>query len=75
MCGVCEEEVVLITTGEGGLVLEADFWQKKGRILDVGAVGRCGLDGRGVGTSKNFFWNGMEALLCRLGITNFSFKW
>lgn len=39
---------------EGLLRDEAVFWENKGSILDVGMVGRCGLDGRGVG-SETFF--------------------
>lgn len=52
--------------GGGGLVV---LWEKKGSILEVGTVGRGGLEGR----AENFIWKGTEAF-CRLGIDSLSLK-
>ena len=46
---------------DDGLLREAVFWQNKGRILDTDIGGRCGLEGRGVGTE----------LFCRNGTVMF----
>lgn len=54
------------------LLREAVFWENKGRILDVDIAGRCGLEGRGVGT-ENFLLNGNEIFVIELAASIFCF--
>lgn len=55
-----------------GLLREAVFWENKGRILEADIAGRCGLEGRGVGT-ENFLLNGNEIFVIELATSIFCF--
>lgn len=68
----CADVVWMSFMMDEGLLREAVFWENKGRILEADIAGRCGLEGRGVGT-ENFLLNGNEIFVIELATSIFCF--